>query len=127
VDTRTKIVPVEAACELAGAVPPPVLVTGYFDVLLSADIHDLRGVRDRFPDAPLVVALSTPPDPLMPLGASAEMVAALAMVDYVVSPGNKRLDSLLRAFPAGRTVRLEALQRLRMRELTEHVRRRQSR
>ena len=58
------------------------------------------------------------------LPARAEMVAALAMVDYVVSLEALQIESLLAAFPAERIVRVEAAHQQLTRELIEHVRRR---
>jgi bifunctional ADP-heptose synthase (sugar kinase/adenylyltransferase) len=125
VDTRTKIITPEAARALARGSRPAVLVTGHFDVLLAQHVRELRAVRDRLPDAILLVALSPPQQPLLESRARAEMAAALAMVDYVVSFDDQPFDSLLAAFPAERIVRLEAAHQLRMRDLTEHVHRRQ--
>jgi bifunctional ADP-heptose synthase (sugar kinase/adenylyltransferase) len=126
-DTRTKIITIEAACALAGGSHSALLVTGYFDVLLAAHVHELDAVRHRLPPgAILIVAITTPAQPLLEPRARAEMAAALAVVDYVVSSENRQIDSLLAAFAADRIVRMEAAHQQRMRKLTEHVHRRQS-
>ena len=125
-DTRTKIISVEAAAALAHAIPPVVLVTGNFDVLLAAHVRELTGVRAADPHARLLVALTAPEQPVLEPRARAEMVAALEMVDYVVSLDDRQTSSLLAAFPAGRIVRLEAHHAQRRRELIQHVHRRQS-
>ena len=125
-DTRIKIITLEAAAALAGRRPPALLVTGYFDVLLAAHVRELARVRAAHPDGVLLVALTTPAVPVLDLRARAEMVAALAMVDYVVSLEDQQMPGLLGAFPAARTVRLEAAHEQRMRELIQHVHRRQS-
>lgn len=125
-DTRNKIITLDAACALARGDRPAALVTGHFDVLLAADVRDLRAVRDRHPDALLLAAVTTAGEPLLAPRARAEMVAALAVVDYVVSLEDPQIERLLAAFPAERVVRLEAAHQQRMRELMEHVERRQS-
>jgi bifunctional ADP-heptose synthase (sugar kinase/adenylyltransferase) len=127
VDTRTKIITPEQACALARGPRNAALATGYFDVLLAAHIRELDQVRHSLPNAVLLVALRTPEQPLLDVRARAEMVAALAMVDYVVNLEDRQMESLLAAFPAERIVRLEAAHEQRMRELIQHVHRRQSR
>jgi bifunctional ADP-heptose synthase (sugar kinase/adenylyltransferase) len=126
VDTRTKIITPEEACALARGPQNAALATGHFDVLLAAHVRELGRVRDSLPDAVLLVALGTPDEPLLDARARAEMVAALAMVDYVVSLEDRQMESLLAAFSAERIVRLEAAHQQRMRELIQHVHRRQS-
>jgi len=126
VDTRSKIITVEAAIALAGGGRPTLLVTGPFDVLLAVHLGELACARESLPDAVLLVAITEPPQPLLNTRARAEMVAALAMVDYVVSLEEPHIESLLAAFPPDRIVRLEAAHQQHMRELIEHVRRRQS-
>jgi bifunctional ADP-heptose synthase (sugar kinase/adenylyltransferase) len=126
VDTRTKIITPEAAWALARGSRPAVLVTGHFDVLLAAHVRELAGVRESLPDGALLVALATPPQPLLEARARAEMVAALAVVDYVVSLDDQQMQSILAAFPVERIVRLEAAHQQRSRELMEHVHRRSS-
>jgi bifunctional ADP-heptose synthase (sugar kinase/adenylyltransferase) len=126
VDTRTKIIKLEEACALARDSQNAVLATGYFDVLLAAHAREFDRVRESLPDAVIFVALGTPEQPLLDVRARAEMVAALAMVDYVVSLEDRQMDSLLAAFRAEHIVRLEAAHEQRMRELIQHVHRRQS-
>lgn len=125
-DTRTKIITPEQACALARGPRNASLATGYFDVLLAAHVGELDRVRHSLPDALVLVALGTPEHPLLDVRARAELVAALAMVDYVVSLEDRQMESLLAAFPAERIVRLEAAHEQRMRELIQHVHRRQS-
>ena len=126
-DTRSKIVTPEAAAALAHGRPSAVLVTGHFDVLLAAHVRDLASARAALPDGVLLVALTDPEEPLLPPRARAEMVAGLEMVDYVVSLDGLGMRTLLAAFPADRTVRLEAAHESRRRELIQYVHRRQSR
>lgn len=125
-DTRTKIITPEAALELARGARPVALITGYFDVLLAAHVRALAGVRERLPEAILLVAVASPEQPLLEVRARAEMVAALGVVDYVVSLDEGQIDRLLAQLPAACVVRLEAAHQQSMRELIEHVQRRQS-
>lgn len=126
-DTRTKILTAEEAGALGRGSEQVVLATGYFDVLLAAHLRDLERVRESLPeDAVLLVALGTPEQPLLDGRARAEVVAALAVVDYVVSLEKQQMERLLPVFPEQRRVRLEAAHQERMRELIEHVHRRQS-
>jgi bifunctional ADP-heptose synthase (sugar kinase/adenylyltransferase) len=126
VDTRTKIITLEDAAALVHGGRPAVLVTGHFDVLLAAHVHEVGRVRAGLPDAVLLVALTTPEQPVLDARARAEMVAALEVVDYVVSLDDQQMQALLAAFPADRIVRLEAAHEPRRRELIQHVHRRQS-
>ena len=85
-DTRTKII--EFAAALAIAQDHPVRwVTGYFDPMLA---QHARRIREFVTDSrQLIVVVTNPPRPLLPQRARAELVAALAGVDYVVmKPGD---------------------------------------
>jgi bifunctional ADP-heptose synthase (sugar kinase/adenylyltransferase) len=126
VDTRAKIISVEAAIALAGGGRSMVLVTGPFDVLRAVHLERLALAHASLPGTLLLVAITAPPHPVLDSRARAEMVAALAMVDYVVCLEEPHIESLLVAFPADRIVRLEAAHEQHMRELIEYVRRRQS-
>ena len=80
-DTRTKIIALEDAPQrLQGK--PAQWVTGHFDPLLAE--HVRRLAEYSAPDRLLVVEITNPARPLLPQRARAELVAALAMVDYVV-------------------------------------------
>ena len=125
-DTRIKIISAEAARTLARSGRAVVLVTGHFDVLLAAHVRELAREREKSPEALLVVAPTLPAQPVLDARARIEMVAALGMVDYVVSLEEAQIESLLAAFAAGRIVRLEAAHQQRLRELIQHVQRRQS-
>ena len=70
-DTRKKIAPGTA-----------VVVTGHFDPLTAA--HARRIGELKVPGRPLVVVLTSPPDPILPAAARAELVASLAAVDQVI-------------------------------------------
>ena len=78
-DTRTKIITAQEAERLAanGA----VTVSGYFDPLTLAHAERLQSLKS--PGAPLLVVISSPPDPILPSLARAQLVAGLACVEYV--------------------------------------------
>jgi bifunctional ADP-heptose synthase (sugar kinase/adenylyltransferase) len=85
-DTRSKIIPLEQARarELA---KPACWVAGHFDPLLAEHVRKLR--EHIVPDRLLIVEVTNPARPLLPQRARAELVAALAMVDYVVLGNGK--------------------------------------
>jgi glycerol-3-phosphate cytidylyltransferase-like family protein len=119
-DTRTKIVSDIGAIVSDKRV---TLVTGYFDVLRAAHVEALE--RACRPDHTLLVAVRTLPGAILALQARAEMVAALRMVDYVVTGDDRELDSLVSSLNPAQIVRLEDEDRMRASELKQHVQRRQ--
>jgi bifunctional ADP-heptose synthase (sugar kinase/adenylyltransferase) len=124
VDTRSKILSRDAAL----ALPPPLtLVTGYFDILLAEHARAFQQARDRAPAQPLMVVILTGLRPVLNPRARAELVAALRMVDYVVTADDGDRDSLIEALKPAQLVRLEAADQSRARQLREHVQRRQTR
>lgn len=123
-DTRSKILSRDAALELP---PPLTLVTGYFDILRAEHARELQQARDRAPAQPLMVVVLTRPNPLLSARARAELVAALRMVDYVVTANDGDLDGIFEALRPAPLVRLEAADQRRARQLREHVQRRQTR
>lgn len=124
VDTRSKILKEVKAAQLAG---PVTLVAGYFDVLLAAHARDLQRVRDRAPDRPMLVAVVSRGSEVMEAAERAEMVAALRVVDYVVTVDHDHLDGLIERLEPAEVVRLEAADLKRLRRLIEDVQRSQSR
>jgi len=79
VDTRTKIV--DAAQARSIAAHGATVVSGYFDPLVASHAERLAGLKTQ--DAPLLVLIVTPDDAILPARARAELVAGLAVVDYV--------------------------------------------
>jgi bifunctional ADP-heptose synthase (sugar kinase/adenylyltransferase) len=57
-------------------------IRGYFDPLLAEHARLLHAASE--PDHLMVVLIGDPPEPLLPSRARAELVASLAVVDYVV-------------------------------------------
>lgn len=125
-DTRTKIIATECAAarlqelRIRGAVAK--VVTGYFDVLTAAHVKRLRELAGAA-DTVFVLVLD-PPAPLLGTRARAELVAALAMVDYVVPVAEQAATELLGRFGASEIVREESADLLRAECLSQHVRRR---
>jgi bifunctional ADP-heptose synthase (sugar kinase/adenylyltransferase) len=125
-DTRTKIIEVQCAAERVrelrdrgGAVK---VLTGYFDVLVAEHVERLREIG-RTPGALFVIVVD-PPAPLLGARARAELVAALAMVDYVVPATGQSAAELLCRFAASEIVREESADLLRTERLSQHVQRR---
>jgi bifunctional ADP-heptose synthase (sugar kinase/adenylyltransferase) len=118
-DTRSKILSVAAALELR---PPVAIATGYFDVLRAADARELARVRHH----PLLVVVLPLANEILSQRARAEMVAALRVVDYVVIADDGDLDRLIDSLRPAEFVRLEAEHALFVRQLIEHVHRRQT-
>jgi bifunctional ADP-heptose synthase (sugar kinase/adenylyltransferase) len=90
-DTRTKII---ARNDVASRLqdPPATWISGHFDPLLAE--HVARLARMRQPGRPLVVEITNPAQPLLAQRARAELVAALAMVDFVVlGEGDALMDA----------------------------------
>jgi bifunctional ADP-heptose synthase (sugar kinase/adenylyltransferase) len=111
VDTRTKIISPQQALRLAEA--GATVVSGYFDPLLAAHAQRLQESKGA---APLLVLIGTPPDPILPVRARAELVAALAAVDYVAEWTPDIAPH----------VRLEQEDAQRLDRLIEHVHQRQA-
>jgi hypothetical protein len=115
----------------AQAVPPGcTVVSGSFDPLRAEDARELAHIRAAAPLRPLVVVVLPLPGELLPQAARAELVAALRMVDYVItaddSTSTALVDALLAAFHPALVVRLDSAHAARKRQLMEHVHRRQS-
>ena len=93
-DTRSKIVPLDQIQTLQDRTAR--WISGHFDPLLAEHVGRLR--RAREPGSLLVVEVTNPARPLLSQRARAELVAALAMVDYVVL-SNVEPDASLPAGP----------------------------
>lgn len=80
-DTRKKIVSFDEVLSIAEKIQVR-WITGHFDPLLA---EHARRVKDlSLPGHTLIVVITNPPKPLLPLRARGELVAALSEVDYVV-------------------------------------------
>jgi bifunctional ADP-heptose synthase (sugar kinase/adenylyltransferase) len=118
VDTRTKIVSAAEAGLIAAA--GAIVVTGYFDPLLAAHAERLAELK-REELRPLIVAIADPENPILPSRARAELVAGLAVVDYVVESADGLAPGLMPNF------RLEQEDEARLEDLIERVHARQMR
>jgi hypothetical protein len=78
-DTRTKIIDAAQAAGIAqgGA----TIVSGYFDPMVAS--HAQRLAEFKRKGVPLLVLIATPPNPILDNRARAQLVAGLAVVDYV--------------------------------------------
>jgi bifunctional ADP-heptose synthase (sugar kinase/adenylyltransferase) len=123
-DTRNKILSAEAAVETACRAKQQgrtlTIVTGYFDVLRTAHIRDLEAVRQNTGNGTLMVVLLPREGALLSGRARAELVAALSMVDYVVSSG-EGVETLLNRLPADDVITRQAADDEQSRLLMEHV------
>jgi len=89
VDTRSKIISIEEARQRTSNARA-LWLAGHFDPLLA---EHARRLRERAaPGQTLVVEITNPPNPLLPQRARAELVAALAAVDYVVLGNGAQSD-----------------------------------
>ena len=125
-DTRKKIIDCEHAAALAAKLRTEgasiQIVTGYFDVLVADHVRRLREITGQA--SKLFVVVLDPPMAVLATRARAEMVAALAMVDYVVPAGKQEAEALLSHFAEGEIVREESADLLRAERLDQHVQRR---
>ena len=119
-DTRSKIISPETALELART-RELVVVQASFDVLLATHAAALQKVRDGTPGAILMIVLSPPSVPLLAERARAELVAALHMVDYVVTGSPEDFPSRLHA---ATVISRRTEDEEQTRQLMEHVHRR---
>ena len=78
-DTRTKIVPAEAAVARLAGRP---LVAAYFDPLVASQTDRFRELAEKH--GPLAICICDPADPLLPAQARAELAAACRDVEMVV-------------------------------------------
>jgi len=120
-DTRHKIIESQRAQSLAQGLRAKgvKIVTGYFDVIVAEHVRRLREIKNG--SAMLVVVVLDPPEALLAARARAELVAALAVVDYVVPADEQAAKELLSHFTASEIVREESDDLLRARRLSEHV------
>jgi glycerol-3-phosphate cytidylyltransferase-like family protein len=122
VDTRSKIL------TSADSLPRPfTLVSGYFDVLRAEHVREFERVRQRTVNRPLVVVVLRCPEELLSQRARAELVAAVRVVDYVVTADHNDLSGIIERLQPAEVVRLEEADRRRTGRLIEHVQRGQTR
>jgi hypothetical protein len=121
-DTRKKIIEGKAAealirkLRLDGA--KIRAVTGYFDVLLAPNVHEMTAGRDG---SKLFVFVMTPAEPMLPLRARAELAASLSAVDYVVTAEAGNMSDALHLFGPSEVTDFRPAEKDRMVELVRHV------
>jgi bifunctional ADP-heptose synthase (sugar kinase/adenylyltransferase) len=125
-DTRRKILTAGDASRLNPA-RPLVLVTGYFDLLRAEHGRELNSVRSRTAPATLMVAVLPLSGEVLSQAARTTLVAAMHMVDYVVTAEDAEVDLLVSALTPSLVLRLEEGDLRRARQLIEHVNRLQNR
>jgi bifunctional ADP-heptose synthase (sugar kinase/adenylyltransferase) len=114
VDTRTKIIPQDAARDVAAR---SVIVSGYFDPMTKEHAERLQALKK--PGMELMVLIATPANPILPSAARAALIAGLACVDHVTEIGSVYPDGLTPS------VQLETEDAERLAQLIEHVKMRQ--
>ncbi|MDR3701434.1 MAG: hypothetical protein P4L56_17430 [Candidatus Sulfopaludibacter sp.] len=100
---------------------PLAVVTGYFDVVRAEHVRELAAAHRRAPHARLLVLVVRGAEPLLPLAARAELVAAMRMVDYVLTADDKDVERLIKALRPVLLARLESDDLRRVSRLKEHV------
>lgn len=112
-DTRTKIISLEEAAEMAERIRSDgrhlTLVAGCFDVLQAAHARFLNGLRSHgslllvavYGDAALC-EIKRQPKPVLSAQARAQLVAAFGAVDYVLIWPSASLDLLIERLRPGR-------------------------
>ncbi len=118
-DTRSKILSLEAAAGLQG---PLTLASGYFDVLRAEHAREL-GAAQR----PLLVVVLRHAGELLDASARVELVAALRVVDYVVTTNDDGLNGLIGQLQPAGILRLEAADLGRTARVIEDAQRSQTR
>lgn len=108
-DTREKIISLDQAAEIASRLPaagrPLIVAAGCFDVLQAGHARFLRGVHSDGSSRGHILLVAVYDDavlcrlrgqarPILDQRARAQLVAALAAVDYVVIWNDASLDAL---------------------------------
>lgn len=126
-DTRGKILnaadALEAAQSLQRSGVDLKVTTGYFDPMLAEHVRRLARIRDGA--GALMVVVTDPPAPILAARTRAELVAALAVVDYVVLAEGKADEDFLTSLHAVEIVRGETADERLTKDLIHHVRNRQ--
>lgn len=81
-DTRTKIIPGEQAAKIAET-GSAIVVSGCFDPVTAEHAERLAELKGD--SETLIVIVTDPEDIILPAQARAELLAGLAVVDYVVT------------------------------------------
>ena len=123
-DTRHKIITLTQAGEVAeearrrGSLPTAFV--SHLEVLRAGQVRKLEDLAAANPGT-LFLILTDPESPLVSLDARAELAAALRVVDYVIPSPDGAAPAVAAIQPAF-TVYDEEEDRVRTRQLIEHVR-----
>lgn len=123
-DTRQKIISADDAIRAIGRPARLKLIIGYFDPMHTA--HARRLAELRRDGETMAIAIGDPASPILPRRARAELVAALRVVDYVISVDDNAIAALVESLQPQEVIREDAADEQRTRALIEHVRRRHS-
>jgi bifunctional ADP-heptose synthase (sugar kinase/adenylyltransferase) len=127
-DTRTKILDpagaLAAARRLRAEGKPLKVIIGHFDPVLAGHARRVSAFADG--SAAVMAILTDPPRPVLAARARAELVAALAAVNYVVLREDTPLDGLLAGLAPAEVLNAEDDDRKLTRNLIQHVQSRQS-
>jgi hypothetical protein len=123
VDTRSKILDPDKALEVARRHRSEgkrlKVVVGHFDPVLASHARRISSLSGG--STVLMAIVVDPPKPILAAVARAELVAALAAVNYVAIPGETSLESFLARLGAAEVVRAENADRELTRDLIQHV------
>jgi len=126
-DTRKKILTTAEAIEtvrrLRAQGQSVKVATGWFDPLIASHARRLETLRDS--SSQVMVIVTSPPQPVLPARARAELVAALSVVDFVVLSEEGPLEDLLAQLEAVEVLHGEASDEIITRDLIRHVHNRQ--
>ncbi|MFN0166676.1 MAG: hypothetical protein ACKV22_09615, partial [Bryobacteraceae bacterium] len=109
------------ALAVHGNLPRPVAVAGPFDVLVAPYLRRLKEIRRLHPDATLLAVLTDPERPFLDLQARAELVAALADVDFVVLPDGGEWEKAVASVAPIAVYREQETQERERQALVDHV------
>jgi glycerol-3-phosphate cytidylyltransferase-like family protein len=125
-DTRTKILDLNEAEDFLrtrlGAEPAVKVVVAYCDPMVASHVRRLKKIARN---GRLIVLVSSPTHPILPVEARAELVAALDVVEKVIAVQPSKLRDLLRLVPGEFLVMEQAGDAERTDELVRHVHARQ--
>lgn len=100
------------------------VITGHFDPLTAAHARRLAGLQRNF--YKIVAIVTNPPEPVLSLSARAELVAALAAVDYVIAAQDNTVAEIVARLKPDEVIHEESADLERTRDLIAHVRERQT-
>ncbi len=123
-DTRQKIVAPQQAAALMERTEKLTVITGHFDPLTAAHARRLAGLHRNYHK--IVAIVTNPPEPVLSLSARAELVAALAAVDYVIAAQDNTVAEIVARLKPDEVIHEEFADLERTRDLIAHVRERQT-